>query len=282
MAKIEVNTPAKINIGLYVTGKRQDGYHNIETIFYPVNIYDQVTIEDSDQFSFTTNDDSLPSDSSNLAVYAKNLLEEYTGEKLNVRIHLDKKIPVGAGLGGGSSDAAAVLNSLNKFAGLNLTINEIFDLALTLGSDVPFFLNPRPSFACGRGEVLEPLLLNSELPIVIVNPGINVSTKWAYSKITPREHDFDLKKIAALDFYHLKLYNDKVKNVFEEIVFESYPLIKELRYLHFKLGAVFSMMSGSGSTVFGIYPDYETALSAGKLMREQGYKVFIHDEEKSR
>lgn len=279
MAKIEVLTPAKINFGLYITEKRQDGYHNIETIFYPVNIFDRITIEDSDEFSFTSNDKSLPSDSVNLAVFAKTQLEEYSGEKLNLRIHLEKNIPVGAGLGGGSSDAAAVLNCLNEFAGLNLSKNEIFDIALRLGSDVPFFLNPRPSFACGRGEVMNPLLLQCDLPIVIVNPGINVSTKWAYSKIKPSKPDFNLRNIETLDLYHLKLYNDQVKNAFEVPVFEAYPIIKEIKYLHYKVGAVFAMMSGSGSTVFGIYPDRETALSAGRIMKEQGYLTFVHDEE---
>ncbi len=278
MAKTEILTPAKINIGLYVTEKRQDGYHNIETIFYPVNIFDRIIIEDSDKFSFSSNDNSLPSDSTNLAVFAKNILEEYSREKLNVKIYLEKNIPVGAGLGGGSSDAAAILNTLNEFSGLNLSGSEIFDLALRLGSDVPFFLHPRPTFACGRGEILKPLLLHSDLPIVIVNPGINISTKWAYSKITPSKPDFDLRKVESLDLYHLKLYFNQLKNVFEDPVFEAYPLIKDIRYLHHKLGAVFSIMSGSGSTVFGIYPDFETASSAGRIMQEQGYRIFIHDE----
>ena len=281
MAKTEILTPAKVNIGLFVTEKRQDGYHNIETIFYPVNIFDRITIEDSYKFSFTSNDSSLPIDSTNLAVSAKNLLEEYSGERLNVTLHLDKNIPIGAGLGGGSSDAAAVLTTLNEFAGLNLSGSEIFDLALRLGSDVPFFLDPRPSFACGRGEVLQPLLLHSDLPMVIVNPGINVSTKWAYSKITPAEPDFDLRKLESLDLYHLKLYNDQIRNVFETPVFEVHPIIKDIKYLHYKLGAAFSIMSGSGSTVFGIYPDIETASSAGRIMEEQGYRTFIHDEENS-
>ncbi len=278
MARTERLTPAKINIGLYVTERRQDGYHNIETIFYPINIFDRIMIENSDKFSFTSNDKSLPVDSTNLAVHAKNLLEEYSGERLNVTIHLDKNIPAGAGLGGGSSDAAAVLVTLNEFAELHLSENEIFDLAFRLGSDVPFFLNPRPSFACGRGEVLHPLLLHSELPIVIVNPGIHISTRWAYSKITPASPGFDLRKVESLDLYHLKLYNEKINNVFEDPVFNAYPLIRELRFLHYKLGAVFALMSGSGSTVYGIYPDYESASYADRIMRERGYLSFLNNE----
>ncbi|HKB85424.1 MAG TPA: 4-(cytidine 5'-diphospho)-2-C-methyl-D-erythritol kinase [Ignavibacteriaceae bacterium] len=277
MAKSEVNTPAKINIGLFVTQKRQDGFHNIETIFYPVSLYDKIIVEDSDTFYFSANVKSLPDNSTNLIIHAKNLLEEYSGERLNIKIHLWKNIPIGAGLGGGSSDAAAVLNLLNEFAGLNLSSNELFDIGLRLGSDVPFFLNPRPSYACGKGEILSPQMLHLDLPLVIVNPGINISTKWAYKHIKPGGTIFDLRKIESLDLYHLKLYSEKILNVFETPVFEMYPAIKKIKILHYKLGAVFSLMSGSGSSVFGIYPDTGSAASAAKIMKEQGYFVFTQD-----
>jgi 4-diphosphocytidyl-2-C-methyl-D-erythritol kinase len=278
MAKKEYKTPAKINLGLYVTEKRQDGFHNIETIFYPVNLSDKITIEDSDQFSFSSNKKSLPNDSTNLVVHAKYLLEEYSGEKINIKIHLEKNIPVGAGLGGGSSDAASTLKFLNEFAGLKLSRNEIFDLALSLGSDVPFFLNPQPSFAYGRGEILEPLLIHIDLPIVIVNPDIQISTAWAYSLIKANKATFNLRKIDSLDLYNLRLLPEKVKNVFEEPVFDKYPEIKELKHLHYKLGALYSSMSGSGSTVFGIYADDGSAFTAASLMKDQGYFVFTHNE----
>ncbi len=278
MAKIEVNAPAKINIGLYVTEKRQDGFHNIETIFYPVSLHDKIIVEDSDIFNFSSNEKSLPIDSTNLIIHAKNLLEEYSGERLNIKIQLQKNIPIGAGLGGGSSDAAAVLNLLNEFAGLSLSPNEIFDLGLRLGSDVPFFLNPKPSFACGKGEILSPQLLHLDLPLLIVNPAINISTKWAYSQIKPGRSGFDLRQVESLDLYHLKLYGEHISNVFEAPVFEMYPVIKEIKFLQYKLGAVFSLMSGSGSSVFGIYPDTESAASAAGIMREQGYFVYLQDE----
>ena len=236
MAKIEVKTPAKINIGLYVTEKRQDGYHNIETIYYPVNIYDRMTFEDSDNFTFSSNTKSLPDDSTNLVIQAKNLLEDYSGEKLNVNIMLEKNIPVGAGLGGGSSDAAASLKTLNEYAGLNLSGNELFDLALRLGSDVPFFLNPCPSFAGGRGEIINPCLLHLDLPLVIVNPGINISTSWAYSQIIPEFPNFKLNKVEALDLSHLKVYSGQILNAFESPVFEKYPAVKEIKLLHWHHG----------------------------------------------
>jgi 4-diphosphocytidyl-2-C-methyl-D-erythritol kinase len=278
MAKTEIKTPAKINIGLYVTEKRQDGYHNIETIFYPINLYDKLIFEDSDTFNFSSSVNSLRQDSTNLVVLAKNLIEEYSGERLNFKIHLEKNIPIGAGLGGGSSDAAATLNTLNDLAGLNLSQNELFDLALSLGSDIPFFLQPRSYFANGRGENLLPNLLHLDLPLVVVHPGIDISTKWAYTQIQPASPDFDLRKIDSLDIYHLKLYREHILNVFELPVFENYPAVQEIKLLHYKLGAVFSLMSGSGSTVFGIYPDAERAASAGKIMKECGNFVFIQND----
>jgi 4-diphosphocytidyl-2-C-methyl-D-erythritol kinase len=275
MAKTEINTPAKINIGLYVIDKRQDGYHNIETIFYPIRLYDRLSIEDSVRFQFTSNVESLPGDSTNLVILAKHLLEEYSGERLNFKIYLEKNIPIGAGLGGGSSDAAASLTALNEFAGLNLSQNELYDLALRLGSDVPFFLKPQPCFADGRGENLYPKALNSELPVVVVYPGINVSTGWAYSRIKPDKADFNLKEVESLDLPRLIDYRSRIKNVFEKPVFEKYPVIEEIKLLHYKMGAALSLMSGSGSTVFGIYPDSESANYAGKIMKDKGHFVFI-------
>jgi 4-diphosphocytidyl-2-C-methyl-D-erythritol kinase len=277
MIKTEVKAPAKINIGLYVTEKRQDGYHNIETIFYPINLYDIIKFEDSDYFSFSSNLKNLPTDSTNLIIQAKNILEDYSGEKLNIKIFLDKRIPLGAGLGGGSSDAAVTLVKLNELAGLNLSTNEIFDLGLSLGSDIPFFINPQPSFASGRGEYLQSQLIDLELPLVIVNPGIIISTKWAYSQIQPDIPNFNLKELGVLDWEHLRLYTDKIMNVFEKPVFEKYPLIKEIKSLHYKLGAVFSLMSGSGSTVYGIYSDKERALTAIRILKEKGYFVFAQN-----
>lgn len=280
MTKLEVKAPAKINIGLYVTGKRQDGYHNIETIFYPIKLYDSISIEDSDSFNFTTSVESLEIDSGNLIVKAKNLLEEYSGERINCKITLEKNIPIGGGLGGGSSDAASVLNGLNDFANLNLSKHEISDLALRLGSDVPFFLNPKPVFAEGRGEIMHQLPVNIELPILVINPGIHISTTWAYSKILPKTSGFNLREIKSLDTYHLKFLNGKIENDFENIVFEKYPQIKEIKLLHYKMGAIFSLMSGSGSTVFGIYPNEGTVKAAANVMREEKYFGFVHFEKK--
>lgn len=277
MIKTVVKAPAKINIGLYVTEKRQDGYHNIETIFYPINLYDTLTFEDSDDFCFLSNAKKLTSDSTNLIIQAKNILEDYSGEKLNVKITLDKRIPLGAGLGGGSSDAAVTLLKLNELTGLNLSANEIFDLGLSLGSDIPFFLNPQPSFASGRGEYLQSQFIHLDLPLVIVNPGIIISTKWAYSQIQPDSPNFNLKELGVLDMEHLLLYSDKIMNVFEKSVFEKYSMIKEIKSLQYKLGAVFSLMSGSGSTVYGIYPDKERALTAIKILKEKGYFVFAQN-----
>ncbi len=275
MAKIEVKAPAKINIGLYVTGKRQDGYHNIETIFYPINLCDSIVIEESDTFHFSSSDESITDKSTNLIVKAKNLLEEYSGKRLNYRIFLQKNIPVGSGLGGGSSDAASLLIKLNELAALRLSELELSDLALELGSDVPYFLNPKPSFAEGRGNIFRQLKINIDLPIVIANPGIHIPTAWAYSLILPKTPSFNLRNIKSLDLYNLKLIADIVKNDFESVVFKKYPQIEELKQLHYKMGAIFALMSGSGSTVFGIYPNDDTAKFAVKILKEKNYFVFV-------
>jgi 4-diphosphocytidyl-2-C-methyl-D-erythritol kinase len=277
MAKLEIAAPAKINIGLYITRKREDGFHDIETIFYPIILSDKIIIEDSNRFYFTSSKKTLQNHT-NLIVRAKKLVEEYSGKRLEYKIHLEKKIPLGAGLGGGSSDAAAVLKGLNTFSGLNLSGQDLLNLALKLGSDIPFFLDPQPAFAGGRGEVIKPLSFHIEQPIILVNSGIQVSSAWAYSKIKPKEHELDLRKIKSLDLNNLKQLSGRLENDFEKVVFDKYPRVKEIKSMHYDLGAVFSLMSGSGSTVFGIYPDESTASNAAKILKEKKYFVFIHSE----
>jgi len=277
MAKLEIKAPAKINIGLYITRKREDGFHDIETIFYPINLSDKIIIEDSNRFYFTSSKKTLQNHT-NLIVRAKKLIEEYSGKRMEYKIHLEKKIPLGAGLGGGSSDAAAVLKGLNTISELNLSGQDLLNLALKLGSDIPFFLDPKPAFAGGRGEVIKTLSFHIEQPIILVNSGIQVSSAWAYSKIKPKEHEFDLRKIKSLDLNSLKQLSTRLENDFEKVVFQKYPRVKEIKSMHYDLGAVFSLMSGSGSTVFGIYPDESAALNAAKILKEKKYFVFIHTE----
>lgn len=272
MHYIEIKAPAKINIGLFITSKRADGFHNLNTLFYPINdLFDLLTFEKSDSFSFECNTDSIPKDENNLVVKAKILLEKIIGNPLRVKIKLDKKIPSGAGLGGGSSDAAATLISLNELFRINLKYEQLIELALQLGSDVSFFIKSKPAIGKSRGELLEQISLDIEEPILVVNPGIHVSTKEAFMNIVPRENNFDFKSIIANEKLNYKMMRDFVQNDFEEYVFNNYTGIRDIKNIMYKNGAVFSLMSGSGSTVYGIFKDIQSAQSAKEKMPKNAF-----------
>jgi len=226
MDKIVVNSPAKINLGLNIVGKRNDGFHNLETIFYPLKLTDKIHISKSEDFIFRTNNHSLSSEASNLIITAKDLLEDAANKKLICNIYLEKNIPIGAGLGGGSSNAAVTLKTLNKLFNLNLSNKILLELALTLGSDVPFFLNPVPSFATSRGEILNEIPLKLKGYLLLVNPGIHISTKWAFKNCIPKNNEMNVERIIKevnLD----EGFSDLLTNDFEEIVFAEYPERKD-------------------------------------------------------
>lgn len=247
---------AKINIGLYITEKRTDGFHNIETVFLPIpklcDILEAIPLPNQiaplsfSQRGFAVDGDS----SSNLCVKAYNLFIK--NRKLpKMAIHLHKQIPLGAGLGGGSSDGAFTLNLLNQLSEEPIPQTDLFSLALELGSDCPFFLANTPCFGSSRGEILEPIDLKlSGSFIVLVNPGIHVHTGKAYSQSTPQPAPYNLKLIERTPIEKWKYL---VTNDFEKVVFPAHPKIKKVKDELYRLGAVYSSMSGSGSTVFGIF-----------------------------
>jgi 4-diphosphocytidyl-2-C-methyl-D-erythritol kinase len=276
MDNIVIKAPAKINLGLNVTEKREDGYHNIQTIFYPIQLCDVIKIDKAEITKFRCSDPNLPHDETNLVIKAKNIIEQYVEKIFNVDIYLEKKTPIGAGLGGGSSDAAAVLLALNELFNLKLTHKELHNLAFALGSDVPFFINPLPAFAALRGEELKYLNLKIDKPILIVYPGIHVSTKWAYSKITPKFPEHSLLQLNKIDFEDQNIRR-LITNDFEGIVFNEFPDIARLKELLINNGALFALMSGSGSSVFGIFEDLDRAIEA-KGTLSKNYFTFIHYE----
>lgn len=267
MKYIEIKAPAKINIGLFITSKRTDGFHNLNTLFYPIcDLHDVLTFEHSDNFGFECSEESIPNDDNNLVVKAVRLLEKIKGSPINVKIKLDKNIPSQAGLGGGSSDAAATLISLNEMMKLNLKYEQLLELGLQLGSDVPFFIKAKPAIGKSRGELLEFVDLEIDAPILIVNPSINISTREAFKNIQARETSFDFKSAIKNNLLDFSVLRKQVINDFEEYVFENYEeirLIKENMYIN---GADFSLMSGSGSTVYGIFPDIESAEKVKSIM----------------
>ncbi|HPO54590.1 MAG: 4-(cytidine 5'-diphospho)-2-C-methyl-D-erythritol kinase [Ignavibacteriaceae bacterium] len=280
MKKVTIKSQAKINFGLNVVSKREDNYHNLETIFYPVSLSDIMIFEKSDNFYFETDSEELNATiDSNLISRAVRALEQVSRKKMNIIIHLQKHIPIGAGLGGGSSNAATTLLALNELLHLNISNDKIRELALSLGSDVPFFLKPKTSYAEGRGEILHRIHFEIQKPVLIVNPMIHISSRWAYSKITPKPSEFNLKTLDKNKIVNFSELKGKVKNDFEEAVFIEYPEIAELHGKLYELGAEFVLLSGSGSSLFAIFPDIRSAHSASMQMPENYFK-YIENPEK--
>lgn len=275
MKELTIKTPAKINIGLNILSKREDGYHNLETIFYPINLWDEMTIREDDKFALVTTNSQLNSEHNNTITMARKLIGELTGIEINTLVTLNKRIPIGAGMGGGSSDGAAALILFNKFYDLKLSNEVLYSLALKIGSDAPFFIEPKAKFGSSRGEICESIGLIIDKPILIVNPGIHISTSWAFSKIRPKMPKIHLNQIEFGGHNSLSNFKNNIVNDFESIVFNSYPEIKEIKDKMYDLGAEFSLMTGSGSTVFGIFPDILSAQNAS-LKYPSNYFTYIN------
>ena len=242
----------KINIGLNVTGKRTDGYHDLETVFYPVAVKDALEVIRSEEFNFHLTGLSVNGTTeNNLCVKAYYLLKKDFPDMPAVNIHLHKVIPMGAGLGGGSADGAFMLTMLNKKFQLHLSQEHLISYALQLGSDCPFFIINKPCFATGRGENLSPVHVDlSAYKIVLVNPGIHVSTKEAFSKLGPA---LPKKSIQQIIQQPMESWKEELRNDFEETVFRLYPEIQSIKEQLYSYGAVYASMTGSGSTLFGIF-----------------------------
>lgn len=249
---------AKINIGLNITVKRPDGYHDLETLFYPIPVKDALEIIEAEAsgtdiiFSSSGNEIS-GNEEDNLCVKAYRLLKKDFPEIPAVKMHLHKNIPIGAGLGGGSSDAAAVLQLLNKKFNLNISVEALQHYALALGSDCPFFILNKASIATGRGEILKETSIDlSPYKIMIVHPGIHVSTAKAFSDLD--ESGFSLAgKLGVALREDISQWKNTIKNDFEKTVFAQYPELKELRDKMYENSALYSAMSGSGSSIYGIF-----------------------------
>lgn len=271
---------AKINLGLRILRKRGDGYHDIETVFQSINLYDEITLEPSDAISLTCSEPTLPTDERNLCMKSAISLNQFSKIQRGVHIHLRKQIPVGAGLGGGSSDAAATLHALNRFWDLELGENELYRIALKLGSDVPYFLKKGTAYATGRGEELEYIPFDIPYWIVVAYPNIHISTTWAYQNInfqqlTTRPHfTSSLKRIAIDHINDPQQLVMHLGNDFEPLVLRTYPLIAKVRQTFYSTGAVLALLSGSGSAVFALYSREFQAQAAAQHLRKS-YQVFI-------
>lgn len=242
---------AKINLGLNVVNKRPDGYHNIETIFYPIPVKDALEIVCAPTFSFTQT--GIPIDApveKNLVVKALNLLKTKY-EIPELEIHLLKSIPFGAGLGGGSADAACMLKLLNRFCNLSIEDTELEIFASAIGADCPFFIRNTPVFASGTGNLFEPIEVSLKgYYLVLIKPDVAVSTPEAYARVTPAVPLVSLKEIVKRPVQEWK---EEMVNDFEKSVFVQYPVIGDIKTALYQAGAVYASMSGSGSSVFGLF-----------------------------
>jgi 4-diphosphocytidyl-2-C-methyl-D-erythritol kinase len=267
---------AKINLGLYVVARRPDGYHDIETVFCRIGIADSITFSESPDIRVTSTSPDAPSDESNICHKAATLLKDRLRVRRGVHIHIEKRVPVGAGLGGGSADAALVLKELPAFWQHRIELDECGELALQLGSDVPYFLRDGAAVGRGRGEQLEYFALDIPYSILLCNPNIHIPTGWAYARMKPGAEGKpgDLKKV-VLEGMRNPATLRQLRNDFESVVFEFHPEVRTLKSAMESNGAIFALMSGSGSTVFGFFNDSAAADKLKTKFIEQGYRAFV-------
>jgi 4-diphosphocytidyl-2-C-methyl-D-erythritol kinase len=268
---------AKINLGLHVLRRRHDGFHDIETVMVAIEWHDTLEVRSAQDLSFTCSDHELEIED-NLCLRAAQLLAKECESQPGARIHLEKHLPHGAGLGGGSSDAAKTLLMLNDLWELKVDEGRLQELAAELGSDVPFFLTSEPALATGRGEILT-TLSSGEQPyvfpfeIVVSLPHVRVSTAEAYQMVQPSDK-------ARPNIPEIILSNDLARwradlvNDFEMPIIGRHPAIGVLRETMYDAGAGYAAMSGSGSAVFGIFDEHASATAAAELLREQGFSVW--------
>ena len=244
---------AKINIGLNITSKRSDGFHNIETIFYPIQIKDALEVIEASEMGFESSGIAIPGlASENLCLKAYDLLrKDFSLPSIN--IHLHKKIPIGAGLGGGSADAAFFIKLVNEKFNLGLSVAQMQNYCRLLGADCAFFIENKPVFAFEKGSVFESIDLDlSNYYLALVMPPVHVSTAEAYQGVQPKEADISLKELIKLP---VEEWQGKINNNFEPHIFKNHPQIKKVKETLLEAGALFSLMSGSGASVYGIFKD---------------------------
>ena len=272
------NSYAKINIGLKILNKRNDGFHELETIFQQIDLKDDIEIKVVDNtIELTCEPVICPQDKRNLAYQAAQKLKDNIATKLGCKIHINKRIPVGAGLGGGSSNAAITLTALNQLWDAKLTRKELATLAADIGSDVPFFIYGGTAFGAGRGELITPITHATDFFGVLVCPDFSISTKWAYQQL-----NFSLTKTRKKSNFHSIFQNflntgtwkKELVNDLESVVFEKYPILENIISSLYEFGAFFSQMSGSGSSIFGLFSSLQEASLAREEL-EKKFKTFL-------
>jgi 4-diphosphocytidyl-2-C-methyl-D-erythritol kinase len=242
----------KINLGLSILAKRADGYHELETVFYPIAISDALEILPSANLTMTQSGIAVPGDpAQNLCLKAYHLLKKDFPTLPAVQMHLHKNIPMGAGLGGGSSDGTSTLLILNQQFSLGLNDQQLIDYASQLGSDCPFFVYNKACHATGRGEILKPITLDlSNYQFLLVHPGVHIATAWAFQQLNP---NIKSESIQAIIEKPITDWKNTLINDFEAPVFKAEPKLSVIKDQLYQLGAIYASMSGSGSSLFGIF-----------------------------
>lgn len=273
-----ISAHAKINLGLLILNKRPDGYHNIATFFQEISLHDTLHIVKAGKgIKISCSDPDLPLDESNLVWQVFEQFRKAAGISGGIEIHIDKVIPQGGGLGGGSSDGAAVLRAANELWGTGLSREKLAEIGASVGSDVPFFIYGGSMLGEGRGEVLTAIPALANYYIVLICPGIHVSTAWAYSRsriALTKEEKFTTFR-ALFPGLDPASFRANLVNEFEEIVFSEFPVLDTMKQQLYDSGAFYAGMSGSGSTMFGLFTGMKAAEKAGDLFSADGQRVHI-------
>lgn len=268
------NASGKVNLGLHVLRRRADGYHDLETVFYRIRWSDAVHARPAKEYALACTDTTLPTNEGNLVTKAARTLAARCGVACRASLRLEKQLPVGSGLGGGSSDAAATLQLLAELWKLDVPEHTLRELALEIGSDVPFFLGPPVAYATGRGEVLRPLN-GYRLPfaLVVAVPPVQVSTAWAYGRIRPSDDTRpDLR--AVVESNDLGRWRAELANDFEAVVLDAWPVLRQARRLMLGEGAGYVSLSGTGAAVYGVFDDPAPARRATEAALHRGWRAW--------
>ena len=273
MSGLTLRTPAKINLCLSVLGKRPDGYHDVEMLMQAVGLYDVVTVSLAGEgITVQCDDNAVPGGEGNIAYKAAALMQALSGRNTGIRVEIKKSIPVAAGLGGGSSDAAAVLAACNRLMGLGLNRERLAEAGAKLGMDVPFFFYGPTALALGRGEILERIRPLDRFWVLLANPGFETSTAWVYKNVNlGLTKKVDCNNIARLKIGQMAL---ALHNDLETVVREAHPVIGGIEKSLLAQGALGAMMSGSGPTVFGIFDGEAACREAARSLVSTGWRLY--------
>lgn len=274
--KLQLDSYAKINLSLDVVRKRYDGYHEIRSVMQQIDLSDQLSFsENKNGVIITCDNDQVPVDKSNLVYKAWEELSKLAKTKIGIRVHIKKRIPVAAGLAGGSTNCATALKALNKLWDLALTEKELMDIGIKIGADVPYCLMGGTALAEGVGEKLTQLRSFKDKSMLIANPGIQISTSYAYSKLQLGKNKKNMEEILnCIDNMDIHCISKKMYNVMEDSIIPEHPQIGKLKEEMVKRGALGALMSGSGASVFGLYDDIDYLKFAEKKLKKEVPFIF--------